>query len=485
MVFSSLVFLCLFLPAFLALYWAAPVRWRNGVALAGSLLFYAWGAPRFVGVLIFSSMIDFYASRPMAAAPPGSRARRGWLILGVTTNLSVFLYAKYMNFFVGQLNHIVTAAGASAFSWQDIALPIGISFFTFQKLSYLVDVYRGIVQPARSAPTYLLYVALFPQLIAGPIVRYHDVARQLVARSHTAERMCDGIWRFCLGLGRKVLIANAMGELADTVFAMPPGQLSTGAAWLGALAYSFQIYHDFSGYSDMAIGLGRMMGFEFLENFNAPYISRSFTEFWRRWHISLSNWMREYLYVPLGGNRVTPGRRYVNLWIVFLLSGFWHGAAWSFVAWGAYHGLFLTLDKLVRPRLRRPPPAAIAIPSTFVLVTLGWVLFRADSLSHAGAFWAAMFGMGADPAAASTPGLAGLLTPSRAIILGVAVIAACLPLFWKTRVCAPTTPDAPVSRRPHTPLGLIVRFAAAGIVVIGSLMSLVNGGFNPFIYFRF
>jgi alginate O-acetyltransferase complex protein AlgI len=332
----------------LAAYYAAPARHRNAVALAASAFFYAWGAPRFVIVLFASGLVDYVLGRELPEGRRAPRARKGILALAVVLNVALLLYFKYANFFVGELNGWLARLGMDGVSWAGVALPIGISFFTFQKLSYLVDVYRGVAQPARNAGDYLLYVALFPQLIAGPIVRYHDVARQLVARDYTRERFFTGMLRFGQGLGKKVLVANTMAEVADAAFGAAPATLSFGWAWVGVLAYAFQIYFDFSGYSDMAIGLGRLLGIEFLENFNRPYISRSITEFWRRWHISLSNWMREYLYVPLGGNRKGTARTYLNLWVVFLISGFWHGAAWNFVAWGAFHGFFLCFDKLAK-----------------------------------------------------------------------------------------------------------------------------------------
>ncbi|MBT3192709.1 MAG: MBOAT family protein, partial [Verrucomicrobia bacterium] len=384
MVFSSLVFLCIFLPLTLAVYYAVPARWRNSVALAASLFFYAWGAPRFILILVASSIVDYVASRHLAPdAKRGAAWRHGILSLTIATNLSAFLYFKYMNFFVEQVNRALGCTGHAGITWQEVLLPIGISFFTFQKLSYLIDVYRGNARPARSLPDYLLYVSLFPQLIAGPIVRYHDVALQLESRTYRAERFLEGVWRFCFGLGRKVLIANVLGGIADKAFDPEVATLTPQVAWLGALCYSFQIYFDFSGYSDMAIGLGKMLGLDFLENFNFPYVSASFSEFWRRWHISLSNWMREYLYIPLGGNRVPAWRKSFNLWFVFLISGFWHGASWNFVLWGAYHGTFLSLDKLVERRGWPRPHRIVAVPATFLLVTIGWVFFRTETLAEA------------------------------------------------------------------------------------------------------
>ena len=482
MVFSSLVFLCIFLPITLIVYYATPARWRNQVALAASLLFYAWGAPRFVFVLIGSSTVDYLASRFLAPAPTQRHPwRRSILSLALTMNLGVFLYCKYMNFFVAQANEVLTWCGAETMTWQKVLLPIGISFFTFQKLSYLVDVYRGTAQPSRSLHDYLLYVALFPQLIAGPIVRYHDVAQQLRSRVYTSEGFLEGAWRFCFGLGRKVLIANVLGGVADRIFnADLAAGVSPGAAWIGALCYTFQIYFDFSGYSDMAIGLGKMLGLDFLENFNFPYVAASFTEFWRRWHISLSNWMREYLYIPLGGNRVPHWRRTFNLWLVFLASGFWHGASWNFVVWGAYHGAFLSLDKLLSTRGWRAPPRILAIPSTFLLVLIGWIFFRTETLSDAYAFFGCMVGH----TQVETPKLvaASLMEPQAWTAFIAAILLSLAPIFkrheilknWPINGCTP---------RDHAKV--TVRFILSIILLTSSLLCLISVQFNPFIYFRF
>jgi len=478
MVFSSREFLFIFLPVLLLLYSIVPARWRNGVALAGSLFFYAWGAPRFVFVLCGSSLIDYVLSRRIAVA--GTRTvRRRTLAAAVTVNLAVFLYAKYANFFVGEANRALTAFGADPVSWTEIVLPIGISFFTFQKLSYLIDVYRGIVAPARSFATYLLYVSLFPQLIAGPIVRYHDVNRQLAERTLSTDKMLDGIWRFCTGLAKKVLVANVLGEVADRAFGLEIARLTAPQAWIGVLCYSFQIYFDFSGYSDMAIGLGRMLGFRFLENFNRPYTARTFTEFWRRWHISLSNWMREYLYIPLGGNRCGRARTYLNLWIVFVLSGFWHGAAWNFVVWGAYHGFFLCLDKLTGFSRRRSMPAWIGIPLTFSLVTVGWVFFRAADLAHAGDYLGRMFLVSAPAADAGIMHWGSFCDLRASTLLFVAAVLSFGPALFK--------PPAALRERiaPDGLIPLLARYGTAMLLLAVSAAALAAGQFNPFIYFRF
>ena len=477
MIFSSLTFLFIFLPVLLAVYYASPARYRNLVALAGSMFFYAWGAPRFVIVLTVSSLVDYVLSHELPEGKRSGGVRQGVLAGAVALNIGLLLYFKYANFFVENVNLWLARLGAGGMDWAAVALPIGISFFTFQKVSYLVDVYRGTAQPARNAADYLLYVVLFPQLIAGPIVRYHDVARQLVEREYVRERFFTGILRFCQGLGKKVLVANTMAEVADAAFGADPGSLSCGWAWLGVVAYAFQIYFDFSGYSDMAIGLGRLLGIEFLENFNRPYISRSITEFWRRWHISLSNWMREYLYIPLGGNRKGTGRTYFNLWLVFLVSGFWHGAAWNFVAWGAFHGFFLCLDKLFKDTRVSRSPAWVGVPVTFVLVLLSWVFFRAESLPHALAYIERM--------------VAGWMDPSgtvSALVLGrrhgIMLLAAWVLCFGPA--VKPHPFDFMRLEPTHATLGQVAgRFVVAMGLLVWSASVLATSSFNPFIYFRF
>lgn len=477
MVFSSPVFLCIFLPSTLALYYACPAGRRNWVALVASLFFYSWGAPRFLFVLIGSSCFDYALSRYMCRPDRSDRGRKATLVTAVAVNLGVLVYFKYMNFLVGQAHLPLDGLGMSLGTWIDIALPIGISFFTFQKLSYLVDVYRGVVGPARSLPQYLLYVSLFPQLIAGPIVRYHDVARQLVERTLGTEKILQGFWRFGLGLGKKVLIANAMGRVADRAFA-DPAALSTPAAWLGVFCYSFQIYFDFSGYSDMAIGLGKMLGFEFLENFNLPYIASSFTEFWRRWHISLTNWMKEYLYIPLGGNRRGRMRGILNLWIVFLLSGLWHGASWNFVIWGIYHGFFLSLDRFTAG-IRRKIPGIIGVPVTFVLVSVGWVFFRAETLPLARAYAHRLLSWA--PGSAAQP-LAGWVSAQEWWIMGVAAFFS----FGPAALTRLREPDWAIrDAGPGVPAAIIFRFALTACLLAMSFAALVTTDFNPFIYFRF
>jgi len=383
MVFSSTLFLFYFLPVFLLVYWLAPHRFKNTVALVCSLLFYAWGGLNFLALFVGSVVVNFLLIRFMDATSERWK-QRIFLIISILLNVSMLFYFKYANFFLDNASAVRSYFGGPALTWEKIVLPIGISFFTFEKLTYTIDVYRGVNKPLKSFWDFMLYIMLFPKMIAGPIVRFHEIAGQLTDRRafDTADQKLAGFFRFALGLTKKVVIANALGEQADAIFQLNPATLSAAQAWLGALAYTFQIYFDFSGYSDMAVGLGKLMGFQFPENFNNPYVSRSITEFWQRWHITLGRWMRDYLYIPLGGNRVRPSRLYLNLCTVFVLSGFWHGAAWSFVAWGAYHGLFLILDRLFLLRFYQKLGEWSVLP-TFLITVVGWVFFRADNLSAA------------------------------------------------------------------------------------------------------
>ncbi len=472
MPFSSVLFLHAFLPAFLLIYWLAPRSARNGVAIAGSLLFYAWGAPRFLPVVVGLGVVDYAVSHAIHRArqsPHTERRARVMLVLGITVHLSVLAYFKYANFFVDQLAEVF-----GPIAWTKVVLPIGISFITFEEISYLCDVYRGDARPARRLSRYLLFLTLFPHSIAGPIFRWKDLEAQLAEREHSVALAQSGFERFALGLAKKVLLADSIAIIADGVFAMPGDQLTPGLAWLGATAYALQIYFDFSGYSDMAIGLGRMMGFQFKENFDRPYIAASFTEFWTRWHISLSSWLRDYLYVALGGNRRGARRTIVNVLLVFLLSGLWHGAAWTFVLWGAYHGLFVCLERVLGARRERIP-RVLQHASTLALVIIGWVFFRATSIDQAFLIIGRMFGVGAGEAIVPPPA-AALLMPAFAITAFLVGAVICLwPIVRRYRPRPPSSSDA------------LWALARAGYVVLflAAAIHLTNMRITPLIYFKF
>jgi alginate O-acetyltransferase complex protein AlgI len=399
-------------------------------------------------------------------------------------NVAMLFYFKYANFFVENASTLNQALGGDTLTWEKVVLPIGISFFTFEKLTYTIDVYRGVNKPLRSFWDFLLYIMLFPKMIAGPIVRFHEIAGQLTDRQafDTVDEKLAGLFRFVIGLAKKVLIANVLGQQADVIFKLDPAALTAPLAWLGALAYTFQIYFDFSGYSDMAVGLGRLMGFQFPENFNSPYVARSITEFWQRWHITLGRWMRDYLYIPLGGNRVKPSRLYINLWTVFILSGFWHGAAWNFIAWGAYHGLFLVLDRLFLLRVYRKIGALSILP-TFAITVVGWVLFRADTLGQGVQFVGRMLGQAA-PAGAGAP--AGPTDWQQfdgqfwALLVLAAVFA------FMNAVPALERRNLGLYAAHTLSLRRSVALSLAGVLLLVlSLGAIVGSSFNPFIYFRF
>jgi alginate O-acetyltransferase complex protein AlgI len=468
MVFSTHVFLFLFLPLFLALYYLLPFRFRSPLILAASYLFYAWWRLDFLLLLVGVTLLSFFAGGAVARAPPGGGARAA-LVFGVAGNLVALAYFKYFNFGVDSLNALLEALGARPLTLWEVVLPIGLSFYIFQAISYVVDVYRKDAPPARSFWDLSAFIALFPQLIAGPVLRYKDLADQFAARTHTLDKFSEGALRFMVGFCKKVLIADAVAPLADRVFALSAP--SAPEAWLGALAYSAQLYFDFSGYSDMAIGLGLMMGFRFRENFNHPYISRSITEFWTRWHISLSSWLRDYLYIPLGGNRLGARRTYVNLALVMLLGGLWHGAAWTFVVWGAWHGGWLALERFLGGKtLWAPLPAPLAVLKTMLIVVLGWVTFRAVDFESAWALYRGLFGANGWVAGdAFWVQLSGL----ELVTLILAGVLTYLAPYWRTLVWSPRG-------RALAALHL----AVLPVFVLG-VMRLSAQGFSPFLYFQF
>ena len=390
MPFNSALFLFLFLPLLGLASLLAPRNRHNAILLAASALFYAWGEPTFILVVLFSSGLDYLIGLKLAANSNPAQ-RKGWVALAVVANLGVLVYFKYTNFFLENVGALLTWTGLKPPAWLPIALPIGVSFIVFEKITYVVDLYRGTGKPAASFSRYLLYVLFFPKLMAGPIIKYHEIADQLEKRAGRWEDLRKGSMRFVFGLAKKCLLADTTGYFADKVFALPAGNLDPLAAWTGLLCFAVQIYFDFSGYSDMAIGLARCLGFHLRENFNQPYLALNFTDFWRRWHISLSSWIKEYLYVPLGGSRGTEARTYFNLWLCFLLSGLWHGASWMFICWGAYHGFVLAVERRWWLDAQRRLPAGVNRGLTFLLVVLGWIPFRAETPAQAGAFFAALF----------------------------------------------------------------------------------------------
>ena len=472
MVFSSSLFLLYFLPAFLLLYFAVPRLAKNYVALLASIFFYAWGAPDFIFIVLGSIVVDFYLVKWLFKSE-GNRKR---MLTGasIALNIGLLLYFKYANFFVENFDWVLQQFGQEPVEWAYVALPIGISFFTFQKMTYAVDVHRGVHPPLRRVSDLALYILMFPQLIAGPIVRFNEIAEQLVDRrsNENVDNRLTGFFRFAVGLGRKVMIANPLGAFADSVFAVDPSMLSTATLWVGILAYAFQIYYDFAGYSDMAIGLGRMIGFDFPENFNNPYISQNISEFWRRWHMTLGRWMRDYLYIPLGGNRVTPIRMYFNLWLVFLISGLWHGAAWNFVVWGAFHGFFLVADRLFLLKFYKAIGKFPSVVITFVITLVGWVLFRAESMEQVWHYVAGMFSFRGGESLFVNKAV--LITM---ILAAVIALTAYLPSVEKWQV--------QLYGKKQSFSTIVLMTIASVVLFIISLSAITSSGFNPFIYFRF
>lgn len=391
MVFSSISFLLYFFPIFLGTYYLTPKKWKNYVVLLFSIFFYAWGGPEFVFILLTSVYVNFLIVKRLDKSE--KRSTKRWMVgLSIAINIGLLAYFKYANFFVENFNLTLHHFGFQAVGWTKVLLPIGISFYTFQTLTYSVDVYRNVHKPMKKVSDYALYIIMFPQLIAGPIVRYSFIADQIINRKASYNERLTGFYRFTIGLAKKVIIANTMGAKADAILSMNFHTIDTTTAWIGILAYTFQIYFDFSGYSDMAIGIGRMIGFKFPENFNNPYVSKSITEFWRRWHMTLGDWMKNYLYIPLGGNRVKTQRRlYFNLWFVFLVSGFWHGAAWNFVIWGAFHGTFLIIERLFLSKLLKRAGNAVSIIYAFFVTVMGWVIFRIEDWHAAFTFYGKLF----------------------------------------------------------------------------------------------
>lgn len=517
MVFSSNVFLFLFLPIFLGLYYLSGTRYRNLLLLVASYVFYAWWRVDFLGLFAAVTLYNYWIGLRIGAAGVRSKTGQRWLIAGVAVDLCVLGYFKYANFGVDSFNVLVSHFGVEPFVITHILLPIGISFYVFESISYIIDVYRGDTPATRNLIDFAAFVAIFPHLIAGPVLRFRDLVDQFNHRTHTLEKFSEGCTRFMQGFIKKVFIADSIAPIADHCFAL--SDPTTGDAWLGALAYTAQLYFDFSGYSDMAIGLGLMMGFRFMENFNQPYISQSITEFWRRWHISLSTWLRDYLYISLGGNRGTTFQTYRNLFLTMLLGGLWHGANFTFIIWGAWHGAWLAIERALgvdaAPKRLRPWRWAF----TFLLVVVGWVIFRAENVHVALRMYAAMFSFGDwRLSELNSAQLTSLQVATLALAYAVMAICGVLQFYSRPLTGAPKArateveANGPASGQPRTPretdadpaaiayapsgalvyqqawisqLPMLATRAALLVLFAASVLKLSAQSFSPFLYFQF
>lgn len=472
MVFSSQIFLFYFLPTFLVGYFVlfklgAKHSWLNFFITVFSYIFYGWLEPWLVFLMFGSTLVVYVAGKLISAEGASALKRNLGLAMAVVVNLGALGFFKYYMFGMGAINAVIEKFGGEPFHVMTVLLPVGISFYTFQSMSYAIDVWRGTAPPVKNFATFACYVALFPQLVAGPIVRYNTVAEELETRTHSLENFARGIAFFCFGFAEKIFLANQVGIIADRVFAADaPGVLNS---WWGALAYMFQIYFDFSAYSNMAIGLGLMLGFHFPRNFDGPYRSLSITEFWKRWHISLTSWFRDYLYIALGGNRVSKGRLYLNLFLVMFASGVWHGANWTFVCWGLYHAFFMIVERANNKQaFYSRAPKIVQLLITQVIVLFGWVLFRADNISEAWRMWKSLLGLNAvsNVDAILT---AEIFTPSCIAFMALAALLS----FWKFRSfdwCLAISPR---------------RLAIAMVIFVVAILALFTQSYNPFLYFQF
>ena len=472
MVFSSLLFLFRFLPAVLILYYIAPRKLRNVILLLFSLFFYAWGEPKYVFLMLFTITMDFFIGKGIDKAKKEGNQKKAkrFLMISILVDLSILGFFKYADFLIGTVNTL-TGAGIPLLG---IPLPIGISFFTFQTMSYTIDVYKGSTEVQKNWIKYGTYVSMFPQLIAGPIVQYKTIAEQMEHRKENTSDFSEGIHRFMIGLGKKVLIANNIGALWDAIAVLPVDGLTAGTAWLGALAYTFQIYFDFSGYSDMAIGLGKMFGFHFLENFNYPYISKSITEFWRRWHISLSSWFKEYVYIPLGGNRCKIAKQIRNILVVWMLTGIWHGANWNYVLWGCYYGALLLIEKLVLKKVLNRLPGIIQRIYTMFFVVIGWIIFKCEDMADGISYLKAMFGGFGQ----------GLWNNETIYLLGNYAVLFVLAILGSTMLPKKAA-GVVLGGRKRTWAENVIYIAFYAVIFFVSVAYLVDATYNPFLYFRF
>ncbi len=469
MIFSSVFFLFVFLPIVLLAYFLVPKKFKNAVILIASLVFYAWGEPVYIVLMMFSIVYNYISGIEIDYWKGKGRVRQAKVtfILAVVVNLGMLGFFKYYGFLLENINHILPVD----ISYKALPLPIGISFYTFQTLSYVIDVYRGNVKVQKNLLHFGTYISMFPQLIAGPIVRYADVEEQLTKRKESLAKFGDGTAWFLRGLGKKVLLANNIGMTFDTIAAIPTGEASVLTAWIGCAAYTFQIYFDFSGYSDMAIGLGKMFGFEFMKNFEYPYTATSITDFWRRWHISLSSWFREYVYIPLGGNRVSVPKHIRNIFVVWMLTGLWHGAAWNFVFWGLYYGILLIVEKYLLKDILARLPAFVKHIYTMLLVMIGWVFFFSPDIGSAFGYLGTMLGIGANGFMDSM----AVYYLYNNLLMFIVLIICSVPYTYKRFL------RLEMGKKSYRSIAMISYI----LIFVLATACLVNATYNPFLYFRF
>ena len=483
MLFTHPTFLFGFLPICLLTYYLSPKSSKNMFLLLMSFVFYAWGEVFYIAIMLVSILANYWMGLFVGQSlerQDNKKRARSFMIAGLAINLALLGSFKYINFVITTLNPILDGLHIAPIALDTMHLPLGISFFTFQAISYLVDVYRQEVPAQKSLKNLALYISLFPQLIAGPIVRYHDISQQLISRSHSIELFSSGVRRFIYGLAKKMLIANTMAGVADSIFSIPIHDLTLPLAWLGAIVYAMQIYFDFSGYSDMAIGLGRMFGFSFLENFNYPYISCSLREFWQRWHISLSRWFKDYVYIPLGGNRVSTLKVYRNLFSVFLLTGFWHGASWSFIVWGLFHGVFLASEHAGFSKLVKALWRPIQHIYTLGVVIIGWVFFRSDTLGLAVEYLNAMFDFANHQTTAYQYAQVLSYEAVYAFLFGAVLATPVYPVIKNALIKFSGGNSVKYAFSIDIP-----RMAMLALLLFLSILKVSSSTYNPFIYFRF